>query len=53
MTSLTLSVSLYWFDKAADNVIGAAQADRDGILNAYRINLSPAEFYGHIVTLSD
>lgn len=34
--------SLYWFDKAVDNgAADLAQKDRDGILNAYRTNLSP------------
>ena len=45
-------VSLYWFDRAADNGIVAAEVDRDGILNAYRINLSPAEFYEQFMILS-
>lgn len=45
-------VSLYWFDKAVDNGIEVAQIDRDGILNAYRTNLSPAEFYRQIMILS-
>ncbi len=45
-------VSLYWFDKAVDNGIEAAQVDRNGILNAYRKNLSPAEFYEQIIMLS-
>ena len=45
-------VSLYWFDKAVDNGIEVAQIDRDGILNAYRTNLSPAEFFRQIMILS-
>ena len=45
-------VSLYWFDKAFDNGILVAQVDRDRILNAYRIKLSSAEFYEHIMILS-
>lgn len=44
--------SLYWFDKAVDNGIGAAQIDRNGILSAYRANLSPTEFYEQIMILS-
>ena len=45
-------VSLYWFDKAVTNGIVAAQVDRDGILNAYRKTISPAEFYEQIMILS-
>lgn len=37
-------ISLYWFDRAADNGIAEAEADRDGILNAYRSSLSAEEF---------
>lgn len=45
--------SLYWFDKAVDN--GAADValkDRDGILNAYKTNLTPSEFYELMLKLS-
>lgn len=45
--------ALYWFDKATDN--GAADLalrDRDGILNAYRTNLSTVEFYETMMMLS-
>ena len=45
-------VSLYWFDKAADQGIEKALADRDGILNAYRNNLSSEEFYDYMARLS-
>ena len=45
-------ISLYWFDKAVDNGIGAAQTDRNGILNAYRTNLPPADFYKQMMILS-
>ena len=45
--------SLYWFDKAVDNgAADLAQKDRDGILNAYRTNLSPQEFYEQMMILS-
>lgn len=44
--------SLYWFDKAVDNAIEEARTDRDGILNAYRINYPPAEFYEQMMILS-
>lgn len=36
--------ALYWFDRAADNRVGPAKIDRDGIFNAYRDNFSRAEF---------
>lgn len=45
-------VSLYWFDKAVDNGNEDARTDRDGILNAYRSNLSPADFYEQMMILS-
>lgn len=45
-------VSLYWFDKAVDNGISAAQIDKNGILNAYQSNLSSEEFYEQIMILS-
>ena len=45
-------VSLYWFDKAVDNGIQLAQTDRDGILNAYKTNLSQQEFYEQMMLLS-
>lgn len=45
--------SLYWFDKAVDNgAADLAQKDRDGLLNAYRTNLSPQEFYEQMMMLS-
>lgn len=37
-------VSLYWFDRAADNGVEVAKRDRDGILNAYRESRSEKEF---------
>ena len=45
--------SLYWFDKAVDN--GAADValkDRDGMLNAYKTNFTPTEFYEEMMKLS-
>ncbi len=36
--------ALYWFDRAADNRVRPAKTDRNGIFNAYRDNLSRAEF---------
>ena len=46
-------VALYWFDKATDNgAADVAQQDRDGILNAYRENLSPDEFSNTMLKLS-
>lgn len=45
--------ALYWFDKAVDN--GAADValkDRDGMLNAYKTNFTPAEFYEEMIQLS-
>ena len=45
-------VSLYWFDKAADNGIEFAQTDRNGILNAYQAKSSPQEFYEQMMLLS-
>ena len=44
--------SLYWFDKALDNGIEEARTDRDGLLNAYRTDFSPAEFYDQMMILS-
>lgn len=41
-------ISLYWFDRAAEKGIAAAGQDRDGILNAYRNSLSPAEFKAYM-----
>lgn len=46
--------ALYWFDKAVDN--GAADValqDRDGILNAYRTNLSKEEFSAMMLRLAE
>ena len=37
-------ISLYWFDRAADQGIAAAKTDRKGLLNAYCSNLSVEEF---------
>ena len=37
--------ALYWFDRAVDRQIVPAMPDRDGILNAYRKNLSRAGFF--------
>lgn len=45
-------ISLYWFDKAVDNGNEDTRSDRDGILNAYRTNFSPAEFYEQMMILS-
>jgi len=45
--------ALYWFDRAADNQFVPALTDRDGILNAYRENLSPAEFYEQMELLAE
>ncbi len=45
-------VSLYWFDRAVDNHVEAAKQDRDGILNAYKNNFSPEEFYDTMMLLS-
>ncbi len=45
--------SLYWFDKAVDNgAADVAQKDRDGMLNAYRTNFKPEEFYEEMLQLS-
>ena len=45
--------ALYWFDKAVDNgVADVARKDRDGILNAYKANFTPTEFYETMLTLS-
>ena len=45
--------SLYWFDKAVDNgAADVAKKDRDGMLNAYKINFSPKEFYEEMLKLS-
>lgn len=47
-------VALYWFDKAIDNgAADVAQQDRDGIMNAYKENLSPDEFSDTILKLSE
>ena len=44
--------SLYWFDKAVDNgAADVAQKDRDGMLNAYRTNFTPSEFYEAMMDL--
>lgn len=45
--------ALYWFDKAVDNgAADVAQADRNGILHAYKENLEPTEFYTVMMELS-
>ena len=45
--------ALYWFDKAVDNgAADVAQKDRDGMLNAYKTNFTPAEFYEEMMKLS-
>ena len=36
--------ALYWFDRAADNLIKESSKDRDDLLQAYRTNFTPAEF---------
>lgn len=36
--------ALYWFDRANDNAVAAANQDRQGLLNAYRDNSPPEEF---------
>lgn len=47
-------VALYWFDKAVDNgAEDVSKQDRDGILNAYKANLSKEEFCKIIMTLSE
>lgn len=46
-------VALYWFDRAADNRIGPAKTDRDGIFNAYRNNFSRREFVELMFTLGE
>lgn len=45
-------ISLYWFDRAADNGIAAAKTDRDGILNAYRRSLTAEEFSEYMERLA-
>ena len=44
--------ALYWFDKAVDNGVETSRKDRDGILNAYKTNLTSAEFYEQMMILS-
>ena len=44
--------SLYWFDKAVDNGVEISRKDRDGILNAYKTNLTTTEFYEQMMMLS-
>lgn len=45
--------ALYWLDKAVENgAADVAQTDKDGILNAYKASLSPAEFYEYMMQLS-
>lgn len=45
-------VSLYWFDRAADNNFEAAKQDQKGMLNAYRTNFSREVFYETMQTLA-
>ena len=45
--------ALYWFDRAVDNHFAPAQTDRDGILNAYHQNFSPAELYDQMELLAE
>jgi len=45
-------VSLYWFDKAADHGIEVAETDRDVIFNAYKTNLSKADFVNQMALLA-
>lgn len=45
--------ALYWFDRAVDNHFAPAQADRDGILNAYHGSLSSTEFYEQMELLAE
>ena len=45
--------ALYWFDRAVDNKEEKAVQDRKGILDAYRKNLSPEEFYNQMETLAE
>ncbi len=45
--------ALYWFDKAVDNgARDVALTDRDGLLNHYRSNLTPQDFYASMLALS-
>lgn len=45
--------ALYWFDKAVENgAADVAQKDRDGILNAYKSNVTTGEFFDTMMQLS-
>lgn len=44
--------ALYWFDRAADKQIETAKQDRNGILHAYKTNLSAEKFYDTMQLLS-
>lgn len=45
--------ALYWFDKAVENgAADVAQKKRDDILNVYKTNLSPSDFYKIMMQLS-
>lgn len=45
--------ALYWFDKAVDNgAADVARKDRDGMLDAYKTNFTPVEFYEEMQKLS-
>lgn len=46
-------VSLYWFDRAAENRVEAAAVDRNGILNAYKTNCSQVDFCNQMEILAD
>lgn len=44
--------ALYWLDKAVDcGAADLAQADRDGLLDAYRTSFAAPEFYGEMMKL--
>lgn len=45
-------ISLYWFDRAADNGIAVAKTDRDGLLDAFRRALRPNEFTEYMEQLA-
>lgn len=45
-------VSLYWFDRAAENKVEAAAVDREGMMNAYKTNFSRKDFYDQMKTLA-
>lgn len=45
-------VSLYWFDRAAENKVKAAEVDRNGIFNAYKSNCSRTDFCNQMEVLA-